>query len=168
MSNTENLQGQGALKKIKEIAEGAGTCFLLTNLSEKPLTARPMSTVKIDDQGYIWFFTKKDGEPASDIRTDDRVQLLYSHHGSSEYLSLYGSAETTTDRKKIEELWSPIMKTWFNEGKEDPSIVLLKVSPSEGHYWDTKSNRLVQMVKIVAGAIAGKPTDDGIQGQVSL
>ena len=72
------------------------------------------------------------------------------------------------DRKKLEELWNPIAKVWFNEGKDDPEITIIRVQAADAYYWDTKNNKMIQLLKIAAGAIAGKQLDDGIEGQIKL
>ncbi len=168
MSQTENLHGKDAISKIKELAEKVHICMLATELSKTPIAARPMSITKVEEDGTLWIFSKKGSEPNTQIQADKRVQLFFSNTGSSEYLSLYGEAQISTDKQKIEELWSPMIKAWFTEGKEDPTISLLKITPSEGYYWDTKNNKVIQLAKIAFGAIVGKPTDDGLQGKVSL
>ena len=58
------------------------------------------------------------------------------------------------------------MKTWFTEGKEDPRITLIKVTPTSGYYWDNKHGGLVAAVKMVIGASIGKTLDDSISGQL--
>lgn len=167
MSDDTNLMGKEACEKIKELSEKANICLFTTNLTSLPLAARPMSCIKVDDDGNLWFFSSKTSEQNHHIEKDQRVQLFFSNIGTSEYLSLYGSAEISTNKEKIEELWSPIVKAWFSEGKKDPDLTLIRVRPETGFYWDTKTNKAVQMLKIAVGAIIGKPLDDGLQGQVS-
>ena len=53
-------------------------------------------------------------------------------------MSIFGTAEILFDKNKVEEMWTPIAKAWFTEGKDDPAISLIKVTPQEGYYWDTK------------------------------
>ena len=72
------------------------------------------------------------------------------------------------DKKQIDRLWSPILKTWFNEGKDDPELELISVRPLEAYYWDTKHNKMVAGFKILAGAVTGKTMDDGVEGKMSL
>ena len=93
--------------------------------------------------------------------------MFYSNPGSSEYLSVFGYAEVIKDRTKLEELWSPLAKTWFNEGKDDPELTILKVNVADAYYWDAKNNRMIQLIKIAAGAVMGKTMDDGIEGQIT-
>ena len=41
-------------------------------------------------------------------------------------------------------MWNDIAKAWFEEGKVDPRITVIKFEPTEGFYWDTKSGKLVR------------------------
>lgn len=167
MGNTENLRSIEAVNKIKELIEKANTCLFITKLTTVPLSSRPMSTLRVDENGIIWFFSKIDSDKNMHLKQDDRVQLFYAHSSSSEYLSLYGRAEVVTDRRVIDDLWNPLAKVWF-DGKDDPTITVLKVTPEDGHYWDTKSNKMVQLLKLAIGAIIGKPLDDGLEGNIRI
>lgn len=166
MSETKNLFGAQAAQKIKELAEKASTCLFITNLTQLPLSDRPMSTLKVDEDGYIWFFSKNDSEKNEDILMDNRVQLFYANPASSEFLSVYGTAKVIKDVQKTEELWNAFAKVYF-EGKDDPTLTIIKVSPQEGHYWDNKNGKVIQLLKIMAGAITGKRMDDGLEGDLN-
>jgi hypothetical protein len=76
---------------------------------------------------------------------------------------LQGHAAVIRDRAKIEELWKPVAKNWFPEGKDDPKLLLIAVKPTSGNYWDTKNTRVVQLLKMAVGTVTGKPMDDGVQ-----
>lgn len=162
----EDVQHNDAIKKIKELADAADICLFTTNLTELPLSARPMSRQKIDDDGIMWFFSDKSSHKNEHIEKDNRVQLFFSNRNSSEYLSVFGTAEVIKDAAKAKELWSPIAKTWFNEGPEDPSLTIIKVTPLDGYYWDTKDGKLITLLKIAAGAITGKEIDGSIEGKI--
>ena len=166
MGAVENLRREEANKKIKELAEKTDVCLFATNLTELPLTSRPMSTRKVDDDGTIWFFSREGSNKNLEIGEDNRVQLFYAHPSGSEYMSLYGTATILKDKEKAKELWSAMAKTWFNEGYDDPELTLLKVQPEQGHYWDTQSGRVVSLLKIVAGAITGKEMNLGVEGDI--
>ena len=76
------------MKKIKELADDADICLFVTNLTQIPLSARPMSRQRIDDDGTLWFFSERDSQKNTDIEQDNRVQLFFSNRNSSEYLSI--------------------------------------------------------------------------------
>jgi general stress protein 26 len=168
MGETKNLERRAGIEKMRELAMDAKICHFVTALNQKPLNSRPMSTLEVDDAGTFWFMSGKGSHKNEEIFDDPEVQLFYSNSGSSEYLSVYGYAEIIKDRKKLEELWSPIAKTWFNEGKDDPELTIIRVQAADAYYWDTKNGKMVQLIKIASGAIMGKPTDDGVEGKIIL
>jgi general stress protein 26 len=168
MGEYKDLTGKEAIEKLQKLVKSADICLFTTSLTQLPLATRPMSTQEVDDDGSLWFFSGKSSNKNEDIIKDNRVQLFYYNKGSSEYLSVFGEAELLHDRQQIERLWSPIVKTWFTEGKDDPDLQLIRVRPTEAHYWDTKHNKMVAGFKILTGAITGVTMDDGVEGKMTL
>ncbi|WP_153796455.1 pyridoxamine 5'-phosphate oxidase family protein [Foetidibacter luteolus] len=168
MGDVKNLTSTEAVEKLKEIIKDTKTCLFVTRLQDVPLAARPMSSLDVDDDGNIYFFSKAGSEKNVDIEADEKVQLFYSNNSGYEYLSVYGKAEILKDRELAHDLWTPIAKTWFNEGKDDPTLTIIKVIPHDAYYWDTKSNKLVSLVKILAGAVTGNSFDDSVQGFIKV
>ena len=169
MGDVKNLTATDAVEKIREIAKDANICMFVTDLSSLPLSGRPMATQEVDEQGNIWFMSDRNSDKNRHIEDDEQVQLFYSHTTNYEYLSIFGRAEIVTDRSKIEKLWTPMAKTWFKEGKDDPNISLIKVIPEDAYYWDTKNNKMVSLIKFAMGAIGITPKDDGgIEGKLKV
>ncbi len=167
--NRENLSGKSAIEKIQELAEKASTCFFCTNINAgKRSATRPMAVQKIDDAGIFWFMSAADSHKNAEIAQNPSVQMLFQGSRYSDYLNVYGDAEITTDRAKIDELWNPMLKTWFTEGKDDPRVTVIKVTPTEGYYWDTKNGMAVGFLKRIAGAVMGKTLDDSVEGTVRV
>lgn len=168
MGDVQNLTANEAVEKIREIAKGANICMFVTNLKKLPLDGRPMATQEVDEEGNIWFMSSRSSNKHIDIKHDDRVQLFYSHNKSYEYLNIFGRAEIVNDKNKIDELWTPMAKTWFKEGKDDPDIELICVKPEDAYYWDTRNNKMVSLIKFAMGAIGISPKDDGgIEGRLN-
>lgn len=166
--HVENLNGSQAVEKLQQLIQSESICHFVTNLAKAPLSSRPMSTLKVDDNGNIWFFSPKSSSKNADIMLNDAVQLFYSNPGSSEFLSVYGKAFVITDRQKAAELWTPIAKAWFKDGVDDPQLTLIKVAPLEAYYWDTKNNKVVAMLKILAAVVTGVVADDGVEGTLKV
>ncbi len=165
--NFKNLIGEEAHDKIVSLAKKSGSCFFCTKIrTGEAFRTRPMSAEHIDDEANFWFLSANDSHKNKDIASDPNVQLLFQGSSYSDFLTLYGVVEISTDQKKIEELWDPMMKTWFTEGKEDPRITVLKFIPTQGYYWDTKHGMAVAMVKRTYGAIVGETYDDSIEGEI--
>jgi general stress protein 26 len=169
MSNTENLNKKEAVDKLKSLVDDIVICLFCTNLkTDDGSTCRPMSAIKVCDQGNIWFFSEKNSDINKAIATDKDVRLFFSHPGKSSYLVVNGEAEIILDKAKIEELWTPIAKIWFKEGKDDPNISIIKVKPSKAYYGDTDGNRMINFIKIVASVVTGTNLVTGNKGALKV
>ena len=87
-----------------------------------------------------------------------------------EYLSVFEKAFVYKDRAMIEEKWTKIANAWFEEGKDDPKVTVIRVTPDETYYWDTKAGKLVSFVTFAAAALTGIKTDnsDGVEGSLNI
>ena len=167
--NQEDLVGSEAITKIRELVKQAKSCFFCTSIrTGQAVATRPMAVQQVDDQGAFWFLSASDSHKNQQIEGDAAVQLLFQGSAHSDFLTVYGQAAISRDKAKIDELWEPILKTWFTEGKDDPRITVIKVTPRNGYYWDTKHNRAVVFAKMVAGAALGKTLDDSIEGKLKV
>ena len=168
MGQTKNLHDEEAIKKIKEMVNDITTCMFCTEVQNLPFKTRPMATLEVDDEGNLWFMSSKESNKNDEIKTDDSVQLIYAKGGDSEFLSLSGKANIIADQEKIDELWNTYAKAWFQGGKDDPNITVIKVVPDEAYYWDTVHGKVVSLLKIAASLVSGKTMDDGIEGKMSV
>lgn len=167
--NHEDLQAQQAVSKIREIVKKAQNCFFCTAVpTGESNAARPMNVRQVDDQGNLWFLSANDSHTNQQLALDASVKLYFQGSAHSDFLQLEGRATVSTDRAKIKELWEPIIKTWFTEGEGDPRITVIKVTPTDGYYWDTKHGNLVAGVKMLIGAAIGKTLDDSIEGTLQV
>jgi general stress protein 26 len=167
--NRKDLSGTEAGKKIKELAGKSNTCFFVTNIrTGQPLTSRPMSVQKMDEDGNLWFLSANDSNKNMQIEDDSHVHLLFQGSKHSDFLSLDGTATISTDKRLIKELWEPLLKTWFTKGVDDPRITVIKVDVKEGYYWDNKHGNAIAFMKMAAGALMGKTLDDSIEGTIKV
>ena len=167
--NYQNLQGTEAVQKIKEMVEQAENCFFCSAVATGESNGdRPMNVRKVDDEGNLWFLSASDSRKNQELALDAAVKLYFQGSKHSDFMQLNGQASISTDREKIEELWSPLVQTWFTEGMDDPRVTVIRVTPTEGYYWDTKHGTPVAGVKILIGAILRKTMDDSIQGKLDV
>jgi len=167
--NHDDLTGDKAIAKIRELVKEAGTGFLCTAITAgRAVKTRPMAVQEVDEEGNLWFLSASDSLHNREIARDAAVQLMFQGSAHSDFMTLYGRATISTDKAKIKQLWSPLLKTWFTEGVDDPRITLIKVTSSEGYYWDTKHNRAIVFAKMIAGVLTGKTLDDSIEGQLKV
>lgn len=164
----KDLGGTGAVEKIRELVKQAQSCFFCTAVPSGDSSAtRPMSVGEVDDAGNLWFTSASDSHKNAEIGLDPTVRLYFQGSAHSDFMFLTGHASITTDRASIDRLWTPILKTWFTEGKDDPRITVIKVTPTDGYYWDTKHGMAVAGIKMLIGMAIGKTLDDSVEGTLN-
>lgn len=164
----EDLNNKEAVEKLTALVKSINVAIFCTELTKAPLQSRPMSVQDVDDEGNLWFISSATSNKNFEILKDDQVQLFFANKSTSEYLSIYGNATIYTDQQKIDELWSPVAKAWFEEGKKDPKVTVIKVTPSDAYYWDTKDGKIISLIKMAGSAIFGNTADIGVEGKLKL
>jgi len=169
MSDKNNEYSVEGIDKLKSLVEAINICLFCTNLkTHDGATTRPMSAAHVCDQGNIWFFNPKDSEKNKEIEQDSTVQLFFAHPAKGSYMVVNGDASITTNRAKIEELWTPAVEIWFEKGKDDPNISLIKVTPSSAYFWDTDGNRMINLIKMAASFVTGTNLVTGTEGDIKI
>lgn len=121
-------------EKFRQVLGDFDTAMLVTRNHAGELRARPMVVADAGSDGTIWFLTQHESGKIGEVLADDHVAVTMQSDNS--YLSLSGQAEPVDDPGKIDELWNEAWKTWFPEGKDDPTLCLLRVRGQRGEYWD--------------------------------
>jgi general stress protein 26 len=167
--NHEDLRGRAAVEQVRAIVEKAATCFFCTHRRVAGSSgARPMNVRELDDDGNFWFLSAADSHLNAELALDPTVALYLQGSPHSDFLQIEGRATISVDKERIKELWNPLIKTWFTGGVDDPRITVVKVSPTEGYYWDTKHGGLVAAAKVLVGAMSGTTLDDSIEGKLAF
>ncbi len=164
----KNLQDKEALAKFKKLAEDVRVCMFITNTNSNDEHTRPMSTIEVEENGTLWFYTDIRSIKVEEVATEHQVHLTYAHPGKESYMDVWGTATIVTDKKQIKDKWSAFLKAWFPNGVDDPNIALLKIVPNESYYWDSESGKMVQFIKIAVAAITGKQIAEGAEGKLTL
>jgi general stress protein 26 len=154
-------------KKIHDLIKDIHVAMLTTEGSDGRLHSRPMATQQAEFDGSVWFLSRQRSGKVTDIQHEAHVNLAYSD-GKHAFVTLAGTAEIQKDRKKIEELWNPLYKAWFPDGKEDPEITVIKVQVEEAEYWEAPPNAIVRNVKILTAALTGGKVSVGEHEKVKM
>jgi general stress protein 26 len=168
-TNRRDLAGLDAVKRVKDMADDAETCFFCTaGATGETNGVRPMSVRETDDAGSLWFLSANDSHKNHELAANPAVKLYFQVGAHAGFLELEGNAEIMQDRTRIKDLWNPLLKAWFTEGEDDPRISVIRFTPQSGYYWDNKHGSVVSGAKVAVGAIIGKTLDDSIEGRLSF
>lgn len=168
MGDKVNLENKEAIQKMQDMATDVKICMFCTYDTNNRMQTAPMSANKVDVNGVFWFLSDKNSKRNEDLSSNGVTDLIFGDPSKENYISVHGNSEVLFDKEIIKELWNPIVKTWFQGGVDDPNISVIKFTPDEAYYWDTKHGKMVSFLKIITGAIVGKTMDDGIEGKLTL
>jgi general stress protein 26 len=113
--------------------------------------ARPM-TAQIEQEGHgpIWFFTSKDNALVQSLDRGDRAIAAFASKGHDLFATIHGRLSLDTDRAVIDRLWNRFVAAWFEGGKDDPKLALLRLDAERAEIWGDASS-LVAGVKLLLG-----------------
>ncbi|TIN18795.1 MAG: general stress protein [Mesorhizobium sp.] len=117
-----------------------------SNIIPRPMTAQ----LEKDDTGPIWFFTAKDKELPMGLSGGDQATATFVSKGHDLFATVQGKLRVDNDRAVIDRLWSPYVEAWFEGGKDDPKLTLLRFDPDRAEIWLDASS-VVSGIKMLLG-----------------
>jgi len=131
--------------------------------------ARPMTGLAEDERSPIWFFTASDTElveALGDGARSGRALATFASKGHDLFATLHGTLHVDTDRAVVERLWNPFVAAWFEGGKDDPKLRLLRFDADKAEIWRDDSS-LLAGIKMLFGADPKEDYKDKV-AEVSL
>jgi general stress protein 26 len=122
---------------------------------------RPMTAQIEGEGGPIWFFTASDTSIARDVGSGKRAIMTFAAKDHELFAAVHGKLVTDNDRATIDRLWSPFIAAWFEGGKDDPKLTLLRLDPDDAQIWENGSS-LFAGIKLMFGADPKKAYRDKV------
>lgn len=114
----------------------------------------------------MYFLTDVASHKDEEVARHPNVCLAFADSKGQKYVSISGTAEIQNDREKIRDLWATPAKAWW-DNPEDPSIRIMKVTPSSAEYWDSPGT-IISYVKMAAAAVSSARPDMGDNAKVEM
>jgi general stress protein 26 len=152
------------IDRVWTLMEKTPICLLITRDGET-LRARPMGAFVRRDENAIYLLTNRGSEKEDEVAKSANVCLAFSA-GGQDYVSVSGRGILSNDREKIRELWSPIVKAWW-DGPDDPHIRLLRVTPDDAELWDSPG-KIASVISMLAASVTGARPAVGENRKVTL
>ena len=125
--------------------------------------ARPMTANFLDDRtDSIWMFTSRETELAAALGEGaHRAAGYFCSKDHDLFAAIDGELSSDDDPDIIERLWSPFVAAWFEGGKTDPKLRLLRYTPSSAEIW-LNENSLLAGIRLLLGADPKKDYRDKV------
>jgi len=112
--------------------------------------ARPMTANLLGPDKPIWFFTSKDNEIVGKLDQGNRAIATFTARNHKLFATLHGALSIETDRAMIDRLWNKYVEAWYEHGKNDPTLRLLRLDAEKVEIWEDASS-LVAGIKMLFG-----------------
>ena len=130
----------------------ADMTLMLGLKEEQRVLPRPMTAQTQGDHGPLWFFTAKDTVLAQALAGGPHPAIAtFTSKGHDLFATVEGQLTIDTDRTVIDELWNRYVAAWFEGGKDDPKLALLRLDAERAEIWVDASS-LVAGIKMLLGA----------------
>ncbi len=125
--------------------------------------AQPMTAQLEGDEesGPLWIFSSKDTDFVRSIGDSARAMTQFVSKGHDLFACFDGEITLSNDRGMIEKLWNPYVAAWFEGGKDDPKLQLLRLDPGHGQIWLNESS-VFAGVKLLLGSDPKKDFADKV------
>ena len=112
--------------------------------------ARPMTAQLDGERGPIWFFTARDNSLVTTLIRSRRAYATFASKGHDLFATVHGTLSIDNDPAMIDKLWNRFVAAWYEGGKTDPKLALLRFDPEHAEVWLDASS-IVAGIKMLLG-----------------
>lgn len=113
---------------------------------------QPM-TAQLEDhapRGPIWFFSARDTDLVKAMKGPHAALLHFASKGHDVFASVHGELFLDNDRAAIDRLWNRFVAAWYEQGKDDPRLQLMRFEPARAQIW-LNEHSLFAGIKLMLG-----------------
>lgn len=124
--------------------------------------ARPMTAQVEDDRPPIWFFSASDNGLVQIVASGvNRAIATFASKDHALFATLHGSLWIDNNRTVIDRLWNTYVAAWYEGGKADPKLRLIRFDADRAHIWENATT-LYAGIKLLLGADPKKEYKDKV------
>lgn len=113
--------------------------------------SQPMTAFFDDGRAPIWFFTSTDSSLADHIaRNSGRHYAIasFTSKGHDLFASLHGVLALESDPTVVERFWNTQVGAWYDGGRDDPKLVMLRLDADQARIWLSASSFAVPIRRL--------------------
>ena len=84
------------------------------------------------------------------LHNGGRAIATFASKGHDLFATVHGQLSVQNDRVVIDRLWNSFIAAWYEQGKADPKLVLLRLDPERAEIW-LNGNSLIAGLRILLG-----------------
>jgi len=111
---------------------------------------RPMTAQIENGCGPMWFFTTKDNALVQQLDQGASAIAAFVSKDHELFASIRGQLSVDNDPAAVDRLWNRFVAAWFEGGKDDPKLALLRLDTEQAEIW-LNEHSLIAGFKLLLG-----------------
>ena len=103
---------------------------------------RPM-TAQVDGR-RIWFFGSTSDDLVGQVRAPKPAIAAFTAKGHDFFAAVQGTLVPENDPATIDRLWNPAVAAWYEKGRDDPEIALVRFDTDKADLWEASAGSLLK------------------------
>ena len=103
-----------------------------------------------DNGGPIYFFASKSEHLVTALGQSHNAVATYASKGHDLFAHVHGQLVLDQDRGVIERLWSPVIASWYKDGRDDPDLALIRFDTDSATIWKAESGATLKAAALKA------------------
>ena len=103
-----------------------------------------------DDGGTMYFFASKSEHLVTALGQSHNAVATYASKGHDLFAHVHGQLVLDQDRSVIERLWSPVIASWYKDGKDDPDLALIRFDTDSATIWKAETGATLKAAALKA------------------
>jgi general stress protein 26 len=114
---------------------------------------QPMTHFLDSEPGLIWFISSTDTALVQSLGMGEDAEYVAISEDHNVHVSMRGKLYHLHDAAKLDELWNPMVAAWFEGGRDDPRVALLRFEPEIADIWASSASSLKVGFEIVRASL---------------
>lgn len=161
LSDVQNNPRKALFDMLADVRSG------MLGLTASGTGLQPMTHFPDEAAGVIWFISSMQSElvQATGLGEDADYVVVAKNHDM--HTSLRGKLYHLHDDAQLNALWNPVIGAWFEGGRDDPDVALLRFEPETAELWASTTSMLRFGFEILRANLAAEHRPDlGIKATV--
>jgi general stress protein 26 len=135
----------------------------------RPMTAQVDTDGKTKDGGQLYFFGAKSESLVQATGSTHRAVATFTSKDHKVFAHIHGNLVVDQDQAVIDRLWNPMIASWYEGGKDDPDLALIRFDTEQADVWEAQTGSTLKAALVrMLGRDPGKDEQRKNQAEVAL
>lgn len=127
--------------------------FVMLGLPAQVGHSQPMTAQFEGRDGPIWFYGSRSSRLVEGLTSTNDAMAQYVGEGHKLFACIAGMLTIDNDPAIIDKFWSNSVEAWYQGGKSDPDLVMLRFDPSNIEIWQADISLMGKLKMMFGGTI---------------